>query len=243
MIQLIHDVVTGHGRQRVGGKVVRCLPTTAILKVPRRIIQHWWLGVTVSGLVCEEGFGGMVARGGKVLNRTLRGVPGRNGDEGVVLVGRKIRYPCRILGHMKSFLLLASGCGDIGYVEYTVGVLVAVDAFGGQGLDVVEDAILERDGIVERDELVVIVVDLQGIWEVDGKDANPLGSCGTVSTVCQWAANVSDVHMFGVSVCVLQRALDEGYTEAARMGRLQFIAGSVVAERAQVASYTKWQRW
>jgi hypothetical protein len=61
--------------------------------------------------------------------------------------------------------------------------------------------------------------------------------------VCQWAANVSDVHMFGVSVCVLQRALDEGYTEAARMGRLQFIAGSVVAERAQVASYTKWQRW
>lgn len=85
----------------------------------------------------------MVARCREVLNRTLRRVPGRNGDESVVLVGRKIRYPCRVLGDVVSLLFLASGCVDIGYVEYAVGVLVVVDAFGGQGLDVVENAILE----------------------------------------------------------------------------------------------------
>lgn len=125
----------------------------------------------------------MVTRGGEVLRRALRREPGRNGDEGVVLVGGKICYPRRILGHVESFLFSAAICADIGYVENAVGVLVAVDALGGQGLDVVEDAILERDGVVEGDELVVIVVDHQRIREVDGKDANPLGSCRTVSMV------------------------------------------------------------
>jgi hypothetical protein len=171
------------------------------LKVPRRIIEHWWLGIAVSWLVCEEGFGGMVARCCEVLYSTLRRVPGRNGDEGVILVSREVGYPCRILGNIVSLLLPASGCVDIGYVEYAIWVLVAVDAFGRQGLDVVEDAILERDGFVEGIELVIVVVDAKRIREVDGKDTNPLGSCVTVSVWsacwCQWAAKSCDVHMLG----------------------------------------------
>lgn len=139
----------------------------------------------------------MVARGGEVLRRTLRREPGRNGDEGVVLVGGQIRYPRRILGHVESFLFPTAVCTDIGDVENAVGVLVAVDALGGQGLDVVEDAILERDGVVEGDELVVIVVDHERIREVDGKNANPLGSCWRVSVIARGerAASLCDVHM------------------------------------------------
>lgn len=145
----------------------------------------------------------MVARCGEVFDGTLRRVPGCDGDECVILVGREIGYPCRILEDVVCLLLLAARCVDIGYVEYAVGVLVAVDAFGGQGLDVVEDAVLERDGIVECNELVVVVVDAKRVREVDGKDTNPLGSCATVSvrsaSWCQRAAKWCDVHMVGDS--------------------------------------------
>lgn len=73
----------------------------------------------------------MVARCGEVFDGTLRRVPGCDGDECVILVGREISYPCRILEDVVCLLLLAARCVDIGYVEYAVGVLVAVDAFGG----------------------------------------------------------------------------------------------------------------
>ena len=66
---------------------------------------------------------------------------------------------------------------EIGDVEDAVGILVGIDAFGGQGLDVVEDAVLERDGVVEGDELVVVVVDDVWVREVNGKDTDALGSC------------------------------------------------------------------
>jgi hypothetical protein len=85
----------------------------------------------------------MAACCGEVLDGTLGRVPGRDGDECVILVGGEIGYPGRVLGNVIALLLSAAGCVDIGHVEYAVGVLAVVDAFGGQGLDVVEDAILE----------------------------------------------------------------------------------------------------
>jgi hypothetical protein len=77
------------------------------------------------------------------------------------------------------FLLFFAGVGlQIGEVEDAVWI-GAVDALGGQSLNAVEDAILERDAGVERVELVVFIVDDIGIGEVDGEDADALGSCAT----------------------------------------------------------------
>jgi len=65
---------------------------------------------------------------------------------------------------------------EIGDVEDAVGILVGINALGRQRLDVVEDAILERDGVVEGDELVVVVVDDTGVRKINGKDTDALGS-------------------------------------------------------------------
>jgi hypothetical protein len=76
-------------------------------------------------------------------------------------------------------LLVFAGVGlQVGEVEDAVWI-GAVDALGGEGLDAVEDAVLKRDAGVERVELVVLVVDDIGIGEVDGEDADALGSCAT----------------------------------------------------------------
>jgi hypothetical protein len=74
-------------------------------------------------------------------------------------------------------LILTARCEDIGYVEYAVGILVLVDALGGQRLDVAQDAVLECEGLVERRELVVGVVNLRRVREVNGENTNALGGC------------------------------------------------------------------
>jgi hypothetical protein len=77
------------------------------------------------------------------------------------------------------FLLILAAIGlHIGKVEDTVWVR-AVDAFGGEGLYAVEDAILKRDAGVECVEFFVVVADDIRIGEVDGEDADALGSCAT----------------------------------------------------------------
>jgi hypothetical protein len=53
----------------------------------------------------------------------------------------------------------------------------AIDAFGGEGLDVARDAVLEGNAVVEGIELVnVVMIDGERIGEVDGEDTNALGS-------------------------------------------------------------------
>ena len=92
---------------------------------------------------------------------------------------------------MVSFLVLAARREDIGYVEYAVGILVLVNALGGQRLDVAQDAVLEGEGLVERRKLVVVVIDLRRVWEVDGEDTNALSGCvgqKLASHLVQWAA-------------------------------------------------------
>ena len=78
---------------------------------------------------------------------------------------------------MLQLLLLAPVGVQIGYVENAVRIGAGIDAFCGKRLDVAQDAVLERDGVVERVELVVVVVYRIRVREVDGKDSNPLGSC------------------------------------------------------------------
>jgi hypothetical protein len=68
---------------------------------------------------------------------------------------------------------------QVGDVEKAVRV-GAVDALGGEGLDVAVDAVLKRDVPGECLELGVLVVDDGGIGEVDGEDADALGGCATV---------------------------------------------------------------
>jgi hypothetical protein len=176
-IQLLHDIVPGHRRQRIRGEVIGRLPTSAVLEVPRGVVQHRRLRVAVSRLVCEEGLCRQLSGGSEVLDGALCGEPGRDGDERIVLVRRQMRYPCRVGRYMISFLLLAPGREEIGHVEYAVWVLVVVDALGGQGLDVAEDAVLERDRLVQRLELVVVIVDGSRVWKVNGEDTNTLGGC------------------------------------------------------------------
>jgi hypothetical protein len=99
---------------------------------------------------------------------------------------------------MISFLILAPRCEEIGYEEYAVWILVVVDALGGQGLDVAEDAILERVGRIQSFELVVVVVDGSRVRKVNGEDTDPLSGCvgqdvSISSGAC--AANWCDVHM------------------------------------------------
>lgn len=84
---------------------------------------------------------------------------------------------------MLLLLTLALIAGEIGDVEKAVGI-GAVDALGGQGLDVAVDLVLEGDALVERVELVVVVVDGGGVGEVDGEDADALGSCATLLETC-----------------------------------------------------------
>ena len=78
---------------------------------------------------------------------------------------------------MARLVGLALGRREVGYVENAIGVLVRVDALGGQRLDVAEDAVAEAEGFVERLELVVVVVDEARIGKVDGEDADALGGC------------------------------------------------------------------
>lgn len=65
---------------------------------------------------------------------------------------------------------------EVGDVEDAIRVGADVDALGGEGLDVAQDAVLEGDGVVERVEAVVVVGDGVGVGEVDGEDADALGS-------------------------------------------------------------------
>jgi hypothetical protein len=205
-VQLLHDIVPGHRRQRIRGEVIGRLPASAILEVPRGIVQHRRLCVAVSRLVCEEGLCRQLSGGGEVLDGALCGEPGRDGDERIVLVRRQIRYPCRVGRYMISFLRLAPGCEEIGHVEYAVWVLVVVDALGGQGLDVAEDAVLERDRLVQRLELVVVIVDRSRVGKVNGEDTDALSSCKTTVSISsgQWAKLVCDVHMLGCSRTITQ---------------------------------------
>jgi hypothetical protein len=76
------------------------------------------------------------------------------------------------------FALAAIGL-QVGDVEEAVRV-GAVDTLGGEGLDVAVDAVLKRDVPGECLELGVLVVDDGGVGEVDGEDADALGSCATM---------------------------------------------------------------
>jgi hypothetical protein len=111
--------------------------------------------------------------------------PGREGYESVVLARREVGQAGRIRGDMLLFFALACIALQIGYVEQAIRV-GAVDALGGQGLDVAVDAVLKRDASVERVELCVLVVDGSGIGKVNGEDADALGSCATgLSVTCR----------------------------------------------------------
>lgn len=68
---------------------------------------------------------------------------------------------------------------QVGDVEDAMDLARVAGALCGEGLDVVGDAILERDGGRERVELRVFIVDDGGVGEVDGEDADALGSCAT----------------------------------------------------------------
>ena len=84
---------------------------------------------------------------------------------------------------MLLLLALALIAGEVGDVEQAIWV-GAVDALGGEGLDVAVDLVLEGNALVERVELVVVVVDGGGVGEVDGEDADALGSCATLLETC-----------------------------------------------------------
>jgi hypothetical protein len=104
--------------------------------------------------------------------------PGCNCYEGIVLASGEVGQARRIRGDMLLLLVFAGVGLQVGEVEDAVWI-GAVDALGGEGLDAVENAVLKRDAGVERVELVVFVVDDIGIGEVDGEDADALGSCAT----------------------------------------------------------------
>lgn len=118
-----------------------------------------------------------MARLCKVLEGALRREPGGDSDEGIRLVARQVGYAGGVGGDMARLVGLALGRREVGYVENAIGVLVRVDALGGQRLDVAEDAVAEAEGFVERLELVVVVVDEARIGKVDGEDADALGGC------------------------------------------------------------------
>ena len=48
-------------------------------------------------------------------------------------------------------------------------------------MDVGDASVLEGDGLIEGIELGVLVVDLGRVGELDSEDADPTGSCATVS--------------------------------------------------------------
>ena len=77
---------------------------------------------------------------------------------------------------MVTLVAYAVGGAQSRDIEDAVGIRARVDALCGEGLDIVEAAVLEGNGVVEGDELVVDVVDGGGVWEVDGEDADALGS-------------------------------------------------------------------
>jgi hypothetical protein len=161
------------------------LPLSTVLQTPRGVVQHWWLSIALAELVGEDALGRGLSRCAKVLEHALWRQPGREGYEGVVLACREVGEAGRIRGDMLLLFTLASIALEAGYVEQAVRV-GAVDALGGQGLDVAVDAVLKRDAPVERVELCVLVVDGSGVGEVDGEDADALGSCATgLSVTCR----------------------------------------------------------
>ena len=91
-VQLVHDVGSGHGGNSIGGELVARLPASAILEVPCSIVEHGGLCIAIAGQVGNEGLGRVLAGLGEVLNGALGRVPGRNGDEGVVLVIWQVLY-------------------------------------------------------------------------------------------------------------------------------------------------------
>jgi hypothetical protein len=78
---------------------------------------------------------------------------------------------------MLCLFSLAAVGDEVGDVEDAVGVGASVDALCGEGLNVGDASVLEGDGVIERVELVVVVVDCIGVGEVDGEDADGTGSC------------------------------------------------------------------
>ena len=123
----------------------------------------------------------MLPRCGKVLEDALRRVPGGICYEGVVAVRGQVGDPGCICRDMLRFVAPAGVGEEVWDVEDAVGVGAGAGALCGEGLDVCEAAVLEGDGLVEGAELVVDVVDLGGVGELDGEDADATGSCVTVS--------------------------------------------------------------
>jgi hypothetical protein len=129
-------------------------------------------------LVHKDALCGSLSRSREVLGHALRRVPGRHCDQRIVLAGREIGEACRIGWHVVFLCILAVIGLQVRYVQDAVRIGV-VGALGGEGLDVVVDAVGEGDAGIERVELVVVVVDSVRVGEVDGEDTDPLGSCAT----------------------------------------------------------------
>jgi hypothetical protein len=104
---------------------------------------------------------------------------------------------------------------EIRYVEDAVRVGV-VGALGGEGLDVVGDAVGEGDAGVERVELVVVVVDCVRVGKVDGEDTNALGSCATRRLESgPDSSEACDVLILQARSRITQRPLECGYSNNA----------------------------
>lgn len=84
----------------------------------------------------------------------------------------QIRLARHVCGDILGLLVLAGGRVDIGDIEDAKGILVGVDALCGQRLDVVVDVVAESERVVERLELVVVVLDEAGVGEIDGIDVD-----------------------------------------------------------------------
>jgi hypothetical protein len=140
--------------------------------------------------------------------------PWSDGYESVFLARREVGQACRIRGDMLLLFAPALIGLQVGDVEEAVRV-GAVDALGGEGLDVAVDAVLKRDVSGECLELGVLVVDDGRVGKVDGEDTDALGSCATMlsasALLCAWHA-VGDG-----DVLILKRAgrLHRGHWNAA----------------------------
>lgn len=173
--QLVHDVGASERGQSIRGKGVGCLPAAAVIEVPRGIVEHGRHCVGGAWLIGEEGLGRGVAGCGEVLDGALGAEPGRNGDKGIVSVVGQVRHARHVGRHMLALEVTAVVGAQVGDVENAIGVGASVDALCGQRLDATADAVVEAERIVERVELVVVVVDGAGVREGNGEDTYALG--------------------------------------------------------------------
>ncbi len=175
---MVHNDGSSDARYGISREGIGSLPGSAIIEVPRRVIQDRRLCIAIAGLVHHDGFCGILLASGLEIFRHTCGVePRGKGDQGIVLAHGEVAQSGRVGGDI-LFLQVATRIRlQVGDEEEAIGIVAGVGVLGGKGLDGALDVVLKAEGAVERVELVVVIVDIIGIGKVNGEDANTLGGC------------------------------------------------------------------